>query len=73
MLYQRAAILYALNDFDAADALIEELKGLYQYKKEVHERGMAALVNKFCQVKDYKTVSCERLIERGLVSRVDGG
>lgn len=67
LLYQRAAILYALNDFDGAEALLDRLDGQYYYYKKFQEKIVMQYLEKYCEVHDYKTESCQRALARDMV------
>lgn len=69
--YQRAAIYYALNDFEGAEAILEELKGLYHYRQEMQEKSLNILVQKFCEVNAFDTESCRRMLENNMIERVE--
>lgn len=69
--YQRAAIYYAMNDFDGAEAILEELKGLYHYRQEMQEKSLTILVQKFCEANNFDTESCRRMLENNMIERVE--
>lgn len=67
LLYQRAAILYALNDFDGAQAVLDELDGMYHYRKEKQLISMSQIMQKYCEVHEFNTESCARMLAQDLV------
>ena len=66
--YQRAAIYFALDRFDEASAIMDELEPLYYYRKVEIKNSVVQLLSHFCRVNQYQTDSCQKAVARGMVS-----
>src|SRR5690606_14326712 len=73
MLYQRAAILYALDDFDGAQAIVNDLEGLYHARKDKQKQTMNQLLQLYCEVHQFNTASCIKMLARKMVMKVSPG
>lgn len=73
VLYQRAAILYALDDFDGAQAIVNDLEGLYHARKDKQKQTMNQLLQLYCEVHQFNTASCSKMLARKMVVKVSPG
>lgn len=73
LLYQRAAIFYALGEFDAANALVKELDALKYPNREGTRKGMIQVMGRYCDFHKYADPKgvCERLQKEGFFAALE--